>query len=79
MIDVAESIPFETLTGMSVEKLYALKGEIVARGVKAITGLEMPVFAKRRFQHGAVSVERLRQRTSGQESEYRKQFLALYN
>jgi asparagine synthase (glutamine-hydrolysing) len=47
--------------------------------VKAITGLEMPVFAKRRFQHGAVYVGRLRQRTSGQESEYRKQFLALYN
>ncbi len=79
VIEVAEGIPFETLTDMSVEKLYALKGEIVARGVKAITGLVMPVFAKRRFQHGAVSVERLRKRTSGEESEYRKQFLALYN
>ncbi len=79
VIDVAEGIPFETLTDMSVEKLYALKGEIVARGVKAVTGITMPVFAKRRFQHGAVSVERLRQQTSGQESEYRKQFLALYN
>ena len=79
VIDVAEGIPFETLTDMSVEKLYALKGEIVARGVKAITGLAMPVFAKRRFQHGAVPVERLRQQTSGEESEYRKQFLSLYN
>ena len=79
VIDVAEGIPFTTLTDMSVDKLYALKGEIVARGVKAITGLEMPVFAKRRFQHGAVSVERLRERTSGQEAEYRKQFLALYH
>jgi asparagine synthase (glutamine-hydrolysing) len=79
VIDVAEGIPFTTLTDMSVERLYALKGEIVARGVKAITGLEMPVFAKRRFQHGAVSVERLRERTSGREAEYRKQFLALYN
>ncbi len=79
VIDVAEGIPFETLTDMSVEKLYALKGEIVARGVKAVTGLDMPVFAKRRFQHGAVPVERLRQQTSGEESEYRKQFLAFYN
>jgi asparagine synthase (glutamine-hydrolysing) len=79
VIDVAEGIPFTTLTDMSVEKLYALKGEIAARGVKAITGLDMPVFAKRRFQHGAVSAERLRERTSGQEAEYRKQFLALYN
>ena len=79
VIEVAEGIPFTTLTDMSVEKLYALKGEIVSRGVKATTGLEMPVFAKRRFQHGAVPVERLRQRTLGVESEYRKQFLAFYN
>jgi asparagine synthase (glutamine-hydrolysing) len=78
VIEVAEGIPFAILTGMSVEKLYALKGEIVSRGVKAITGLDLPVFAKRRFQHGAVPVERLRQRASGQESEYRRQFLALY-
>jgi len=79
VIEVAEGIPFTTITGMSVEKLYALKGEIVSRGVKAVTGLEMPLFPKRRFQHGAVPVERLRERVSGQESEYRKQFLALYN
>ena len=79
VVEVAEGIPFTTLTDMSVEILYALKGEIVSRGVKAITGLDLPVFAKRRFQHGAVPVERLRQRTSGEESEYRRQFLALYN
>ena len=79
VIEVAEGIPFTTLTDMSVEKLYALKGEIVSRGVKAVTGLDLPVFAKRRFQHGAVPVERLRQRTAGEESEYRRQFLALYN
>jgi asparagine synthase (glutamine-hydrolysing) len=79
VMEVAEGIPFTTLTGMSVEKLYALKGEVVARGIKAITGLDLPVFTKRRFQHGAVSADRLRQRWSGQESEYRRQFLALYN
>jgi len=79
VIEVAEGIPFTTLSDMSVEKLYALKGEIVSRGVKAVTGLDLPVFAKRRFQHGAVPVERLRQRTSGEESEYRKQFLSLYS
>jgi asparagine synthase (glutamine-hydrolysing) len=67
------------LSAMSVEKLYSLKGEIVARGVKAITGFDMPVFAKRRFQHGAVPAERLRNRFSGQESQYRKQFLGIYN
>jgi asparagine synthase (glutamine-hydrolysing) len=79
VIEVAEGIPFTTLTDMSVEKLYALKGEIVSRGVKAVTGLDLPVFTKRRFQHGAVPVERLRQRTSGEESEYRTQFLSFYS
>ncbi len=79
VIEVAEGIPFTALTGMSVEKLYALKGEVVARGVKAITGFDLPVFPKRRFQHGAVSVDRLRQKWLGQESEYRKRFLELYN
>ena len=79
VIEVAEGVPFTALTDMSVAKLYALKGEIVARGVKAITGLAMPVFAKRRFQHGAVSAGRLRQQLAGRETDYRKQFLTLYN
>ncbi|HYG33618.1 MAG TPA: asparagine synthase-related protein [Clostridia bacterium] len=79
VISVAEGIPFEVLSAMSVEKLYSLKGEIVSRGVKAVTGLDMPVFAKRRFQHGALPKERLRGRFSEQESHYRKQFLALYS
>jgi asparagine synthase (glutamine-hydrolysing) len=79
VIEVAEGIPFSALTDMSVEKLYSLKGEIVSRGVKAVTGLDMPVFAKRRFQHGAVPASRLHQHLSGQESEYRTRFLAMYN
>jgi asparagine synthase (glutamine-hydrolysing) len=78
VIEVAEGIPFTILTGMCVEKLYALKGQIVARGVKAITRLDLPVFAKRRFQHGAAPVERLRRRAFGEESQYRRQFLAIY-
>jgi asparagine synthase (glutamine-hydrolysing) len=78
VVAVAEGIPFETLTAMSVQKLYSLKGEIVSRGIKAITGLNMPVFEKRRFQHGAVAVERMRQRFPGRESDYRRQFLSLY-
>jgi asparagine synthase (glutamine-hydrolysing) len=79
VLAVAEGIPFTALTEMTVDKLYSLKGEIVSRGVKAITGMEMPVFAKRRFQHGALPVEQLRQRMAGREVEYRKQFHALYN
>ena len=31
---------------------------MVAAGVKALTGLDMPVFPKRRFQHGAADRSR---------------------
>jgi asparagine synthase (glutamine-hydrolysing) len=79
VINVAEGIPFATLSEMSVGKLYSLKGEIVSRGIKALTGFDMPVFPKRRFQHGAVKVERLRHRLPEQELLYRKQFLAQYS
>lgn len=79
VLAVAEAIPFETLTGMSVEKLYALKGDIVSRGVQAHTGLDMPVYAKRRFQHGAIPVDRLRQRLTDEEIQFRRQFLGFYN
>jgi asparagine synthase (glutamine-hydrolysing) len=78
VIEVAEGIPFIGLTHYKVDKLYALKGAIVSRGVKAITGLAMPVFPKRRFQHGALPVEELRQRLPAQETEYRRRFLSLY-
>ena len=78
VIEVAEGIPFIPLTDYSVEKLYALKGEVVSRGVKAVTGFDMPVFPKRRFQHGALPVEQLRERMPQREAEFRKQFLAMY-
>jgi asparagine synthase (glutamine-hydrolysing) len=79
VVEVAEGIPYLALTNLQVEQLYALKGEVVSRGIKALTGLEMPVFPKRRFQHGAVPKERLRQRLPAQEAVYRKQFLAAYS
>jgi asparagine synthase (glutamine-hydrolysing) len=79
VVAVAEAIPFAALTGMSVEKLYALKGEIVSRGVKAITGFDMPVFPKRRFQHGAMPREKLRLRLPEQEAIYRRQLSAIYS
>ena len=78
VVEVAEGIPFTELSAMDVGRLYSLKGEIVSRGVAAVTGMEMPVFPKRRFQHGAVKVESLRQRLPAREADYRKQFLALY-
>ncbi len=78
VIAVAEAIPFVELTGMSVPRLYALKGEIVARGVEAVTGLRMTAFEKRRFQHGALPKGSLRERLPFQEAEYRRHFLSLY-
>ena len=78
VIAVAEAVPFIDLTNYEVSRLYELKGEIVGRGVAAVTGMKMPVFPKRRFQHGALPVEALRQRLPFQEAQYRKQFLSLY-
>jgi asparagine synthase (glutamine-hydrolysing) len=77
VIEVAEAIPFSTLTRYDVPTLYALKGEIVRRGVKAVTGFEMPVFPKRRFQHGAVPESTL-SKHAADEATYRRVFLELY-
>ena len=78
VIAVAEAIPFIDLTRYSVERLYELKGEIVARGVEALTGMRMPVFPKRRFQHGALPADALHAQMPAREADYRRQFLALY-
>jgi len=40
--------------------------------------LKMPVFPKRRFQHGAIAKEELQSRLPGQEAAYRRKFLSLY-
>jgi asparagine synthase (glutamine-hydrolysing) len=78
VIAVAEAIPFIELTNYDVERLYELKGEVVSRGVAAVTGLKMPVFAKRRFQHGALPEDTLRRRLPYRETEYRNRFLSFY-
>ena len=78
VIEVAEGIPFADLTGYDVPTLYSLKGEIVRRGVKAITGIDMPIFPKRRFQHGAMPEDAMRRRLAGSEADYRRAFDAIY-
>lgn len=78
VIEVAEGIPFIELTNWNEEELYALKGEIVKRGVKAITGFDMPVFEKRRFQRGAADENTFKQMFSDDEMEYRTYFNSLY-
>ena len=79
VIEVAEGIPFTELTGMEVDKLYSLKHEVVTRGIKAITGLDMPAYPKRRFQHGAVELSRLRQHMPEGEAAFRHEFLSRYS
>ncbi|MEM8486337.1 MAG: asparagine synthase-related protein [Bacteroidota bacterium] len=78
VIEVAEGIPFIALTDWDHEKLYALKGDIVRRGVKAITGIDMPVFEKRRFQHGAVDKDGFASIFPKHEAAYRSTFSKLY-
>ena len=74
VIEVAERIPFVELTDWDHDKLYALKGQITAAGVSAITGLEMPVFEKTRFQRGAVDADGYDSVFPADESEYRRAF-----
>ena len=78
VIAVAEAIPFAELTEGSHEKLYALKGEVVARGVRAVLGMEMPVFPKRRFQHGSVASKEVERLFPQDEALYRREFQTLY-
>lgn len=79
VIEVAEGIPFIELTGWAHDKLYELKGEVVSRGVKAVTGLDMPVFAKRRFQHGATQSSSVNRLFPENPAEYRRAFAELYS
>src|SRR5436190_2503782 len=78
VIAVAEAIPFAELTQGSHGRLYALKGEIVSRGVRAVLGLEMPVFPKRRFQHGSVSAKEVARLFPQDETRYRRHFQTLH-
>lgn len=78
VIEAAEAIPFDDLTRGSTERLYALKGEVVASGMKSVLGIELPVFEKRRFQHGAVGESDFRRCFDVDPELYRTHFLGLH-
>jgi asparagine synthase (glutamine-hydrolysing) len=78
VIEVAEGFPFIEMTDWDHDKLYSMKGEIVAAGVTAVTGMKMPVFPKRRFQHGAASMDTFRNSFPKSDLEYRKAFNRIY-
>lgn len=78
VVEVAEGIPFIELTDWDHERLYALKGEIVARGVEAVTGMIMPIFEKRRFQNGAMAQVAFANRFPESPATYRRAFEAAF-
>jgi len=78
VIEVAEGIPYIELTDWNHKKLYALKGDIVCRGVKQITGISMPVYPKCRFQEGTLNSDSFNSVFSDSESVYRQTLLSLY-
>jgi len=78
VIEVAEGIPYIELTDWNPEKLYALKGDIVCRGIKQITDISMPVYPKCRFQEGSLNSDSFQSTFSEPESVYRQTLLSLY-
>lgn len=79
VIDVAEGIPFIDLTDWDHDRLYRLKGAIVAEGVKAVTGVEMPVYEKRRFQRGAIAASRFGALFPADPAAYRNAFAEIFS
>ena len=78
VIAVAEGIPFIELTDWRHDRLYRLKGDIVGRGVEAVTGLVMPVYEKRRFQQGVVDRPTFASLFPEDPAEYRRVFAAIH-
>lgn len=78
VIRIAESIPFIELTAWQHDELYALKGRLVSAGVRAVTGVEMPVFDKCRFQHGVAPAPELDGVFPDDPLAYRRAYHALY-
>ena len=78
VIEISEGIPYIDITGWDHKKLYDLKGQLVSDGIKAVTGITMPVFPKRRFQHGAASEDAFKKHFPERETTYRKEFLSNY-
>lgn len=78
VVAVAEAIPFAELTNGSHVALYALKGDVLRRGIRRVLGREFPVFPKRRFQHGAAPDELSRRRFAGDQRGYRRHLWDVY-
>jgi asparagine synthase (glutamine-hydrolysing) len=60
VIAQALAIPFEQVVGGREERLSTLKQDVVRSGIAALTGIDMPINQKRRFQDGASGTFRQR-------------------
>jgi asparagine synthase (glutamine-hydrolysing) len=78
VVETAAAIPFKELAQGNHEQLYSLKGEIVGRGVRQVLGFDLPVFPKRRFQHGATSESAFNERLGSDEEVYRSHFRSVF-
>ena len=78
VVESAEAIPFRDLSQGSHERLYELKGRVVGAGMRAVTGFDMPIFEKRRFQEGTLSSDLFARLFAGGEDRYRDHFGRLY-
>ncbi len=79
LVALAAAMPFDELAAGDHDTLYALKGELLASGVRQVLGFELPVFEKRRFQHGAVPGETFDRVFDGDREQYRRHFLAQFD
>jgi len=79
VIEIAEGIPFIELTHWDHQRLYALKGEIVGAGIRQVTGVEMPIYPKRRFQHGAFEHDRQESFFPQHAAAYRQAFSQIFS
>jgi asparagine synthase (glutamine-hydrolysing) len=78
LVRIATAIPFDELSAGSHETLYSLKGDIVRRGLRAVWGIDMPVFEKRRFQQGATTPSAFAHSFTDEPHVYREHFLGLH-
>jgi asparagine synthase (glutamine-hydrolysing) len=60
VIAAAVAMPFDVVLDGREDRLATLKQDVVRAGVKAVTGIDMPIHAKRRFQDGALATPRAR-------------------
>ncbi len=78
VIQIASAIPFRELVQGSKERLYQLKGDITKAGVKSITGFEMPIFPKARFQRSSMSEDVYKMKLTFTKAECKTIFNRIY-